>query len=524
MAARNATTNVTPEQDRRLNMLNTLLTTPHRKLSNVYPIHKEMVDSDPLFYGHLGAWYQTNGEIRDHKEVFIINLCLSGFEGHREAGLAMLRELPPYEVARVVDFIHGKTEVRKPVTPNATGRRRAAASATPTATPTAPVTEKVGLFRNPPRSMITEVTRYLQEREADPDYFDSAVLVARKAMKRLYGLLHIKPSDRAQKILFDREPPDGSRLAAVKELRKATTAADQARVIIENKIPYRVASTVVSSMTPTVLLALIEVMSDQEVINNMGSLKKRGVFDNPDLKKLVQEKLDRAKTGKRVSALKSMEAVKAAGVSDDLREQLEQVADAQLKSRGRIKRSTALLVDKSGSMSQAIELGKQMASLVTAIMDADFYVYAFDTMPYPVVSRGPDLASWEKAFTGITAGGGTCYGAAVKALERNKQRVEQMIIIGDEGENASPALLKSFQEYCAAMNVQPSVFMLRAGARTHWGQLTGILQRAGVDVDTYEFTGDYYALPGLVSYLTKPSKLELLMDIMAIPLPVRRAS
>jgi hypothetical protein len=39
--------------------------------------------------------------------------------------------------------------------------------------------------------------------------------------------------------------------------------------------------------------------------------------------------------------------------------QLEAVADAQVKARGRISRPTALLVDKSGSMELAIELGKR---------------------------------------------------------------------------------------------------------------------------------------------------------------------
>ena len=45
-------------------------------------------------------------------------------------------------------------------------------------------------------------------------WFDGSVLVARKAIKRLYALLHIKPSARAQKVLFDENPPEGSRLRA----------------------------------------------------------------------------------------------------------------------------------------------------------------------------------------------------------------------------------------------------------------------------------------------------------------------
>ena len=41
-----------------------------------------------------------------------------------------------------------------------------------------------GLFKNPPRSLRTEIVRYLREREADADWFDGTVMTARKATKR----------------------------------------------------------------------------------------------------------------------------------------------------------------------------------------------------------------------------------------------------------------------------------------------------------------------------------------------------
>jgi hypothetical protein len=354
-------------------------------------------------------------------------------------------------------------------------------------------------------------------------------MVARKYIKRLMALIHYGLSDRSQAIMFEGNPPEGSRLKDLKELASAGSAAAQAKIIIDRKIPYRVASTVVTSMTPTVMLALIEVMSPQELINSLGALKRRGVMDNPDLKALIMEKLEAAKKGKRVAALKATDAVKASGVDADVAKVLEEVADTQIKAKGRIKRSTALLVDKSGSMDQAIDIGKRMGSMISAIMDAEFYCYAFDTMPYRITSKGEDLASWEKAFAGIKANNATCYGAAMVAMRTAGQRVEQIVLVGDEGENRSPAFLKAYEEYCAALNVKPSVFIIQTGAqrfRHTFGQILGKLQRAGVDVDSYEFPldGDYYSLPGLIQYLIKPSRLELLMEIMAYPLPERKAS
>jgi hypothetical protein len=517
MAARQANR----EQDLRLEILNSLLTTPHRELTKIWPVHRDMVAKDPRFYVRLAAWYADHGDVRDHKEMFIVTLILSEFEGHRDVGLAMLRALPPYEVVRVLDFIHGRKQTKKLRAAAKAGQIRAKKSTqAEAAAPAQTVVEEFGLFRNPPRALKTEITRYLHEREADADWFDGSVLVARKAIKRLYALLHVKPGERAQQILFEENPPADSRLAALKKLARAKTPIEQAQAILENRIPYRVASTVVQQMTPTVLLALIEVMSPQETINNLAALKRRGAMDNPDLKALIEKKLESAKTGTRVSAFKAEEAIKSADLSADVRKKLEQVADTQVKAKGRIARPTALFIDKSGSMELAIELGKRIGSLISAICEKELFVYAFDTMAYPIERAGDDLASWEKALKGITAGGGTSCGVPLDFMTRKRQYVEQIIVVTDEGENSPPLFVDALKKYRETVKADPVVCFVRTpGAST---QLEEQCRKAGFLCDAFQFTGDYYSLPNLVPLLSRPSKLELLMEIMDYPLPQRK--
>jgi len=537
----------TAEQDLRVGLLNTLLTTPHRKLEEVRAVHEQMAASDPRFYVRLAAWYSDRGDVRDHKEMFVISLILSEFEGHRDVGLALLRQLPPYEVLRVLDFIHGRKKTRKVVerAPKAasrgkrgligrlaglvTGDAGAPAEANaPAVAADAPqtklVTESFGLFRNPPRSLRTEIVRYLREREADADWFDGSVLVARKAIKRLYALNHVKPGARAQKILFDEDPPKDSRIYALRQLAKAATPAEQAQAIVDNAIPYRVASTVVKQMTPTVLLALIDRISPQELINNVGSLAKRGAMDNPELKAAIDAKLDLAKTATRVSALKAQKAIESAGatMSADVKAKLEGVADTQIKAKGRIDRPTALLIDKSGSMALAIELGKRIGAMISAVCRGDLFVYAFDTMAYPIDRGGDDLASWEKALLGITAGGGTSCGVAVEAMRLRKQYVEQIILVTDEGENTAPLLVPTLQKYCESVKADPTICIVRVPNSTT--TLEAQCKAAGRMVDVFQFAGDYYSLPNLVPLLSKPSKLELLMEILEYPLSKRKSA
>lgn len=484
------------EQDLRIRLLNTLLTTPHRKLEAVHPVHAELIAQDPLFYGHLAAWYAKNGDVRDHTETFVINLALSAFEGHRDAGLALMRDMPPYEVQRVVDFVKGRIEKK--------GGKEA----------------RWGLFKNVPRSMTTEVERYLREREGDAMKFDGAVLHARKSMKRLYAALHIKPGPRAQAILFDDNPPEDSRLAVLKRIAKSADPGEQAALIAEHRIPYRVASSIVTQMTPAVLAALIDAMSPQELINNLASLQRRGASDHPVIAKLISEKLEGAKSAKRVSAFKPKEAAKAAPLDEKTQEQLAEITQRQARAKGTIKRSTAILVDKSGSMEQAIEVAKRLGSMVAGIMEAPLYVWAFDTMAYPISAAGPELKAWEKAFAGIKAGGGTSCGVAVDAMIRKGIAVEQIVMVTDEGENTAPLFVPTLQKYRETVKADPSIVFVKVGASGN--HLEKLCLAAGMSVDAFEFRGDYYSLPNLIPILQRPSKLDLLIEIMETPLPARK--
>jgi len=526
------------EQDVRLDIFDTLLTTPHGDLNAIFPVHEAMCRKDPIFYVHLAAWYFDQGDVRDHKEMFIARLVSSRFEGHRNVGLALLRRLPPYEVARVLDFVRGTIHGRPATTGSraeepqagsgigftglmrglfgrgndrfAEGRERERCG---------PV--RSGLFMSPPRSMRTEIARYLREREANPMWFDECVLQARISLKRMYAVLHVKPCERAQKILFENDPPRDSKLFALKRIGRARTPADQARVIVEHRIPYRVAASVIGEMAPSVLAALIDVMTPQEVINNMGSLKRRGVFGNADLKQHVEQKLTAAKSHRRVAAYKAKTAIETSGVGGDLAEKLDAVTDAQVKARGEIKRPTALLIDKSASMDAAIEVGKRIGAMISSICTADLVVYAFDTLAYPIAVQGGELAAWEAALRGISSSGCTSCGVALEWMRRKKQYVEQILMITDEGENSAPTFADALARYQTELKVRPNVCIVRIGRYTNTIEKT--CRAAAVECGTFVFKGDYYALPNLIPMLTRPSRIDLLMEIMEYPLPQRKA-
>jgi hypothetical protein len=483
------TQNPLAEMDVRVSILNSFLTTPHRKLEEFAPLHTRALEHDPLFYSHLAAWYFAKGDVRDHKLLFVAHLATCEYPEFREEAWMLLQKLAPYEVSRVLD--HTKKIIGKT-----------------------------------PRSFKGAIAHYLQTRENNPRQFDGAAMRARNDLKHLYASLRIKPGPRAQAILFDEQPPTDSPLFALKSLARATTSEEQALIIMEHKIPYTTSVGALKQMTPVILVALINSMSPQEVINNMASLKKRGALDHLEVKSLIDQKLADAKTDKRVSTMKAKKAIQAVQLDTETERMLTEVMDQRVADKVEIKRPTALFVDKSGSMSQAITVAKQLAGLISAVTTANFFVYAFDTATFEVKASVPEgkraaLSDWEKAFQYLKANGGTSIGVALAQMTKKQQYVEQILIVTDEGENTAPLLADAWTAYKDALSSAPTVIIVQVGgSNNRFAQ--GLLDR-GVDLTRYHFEGDYYSLPNVLELLAQPSRSDLVELIMNYELPKRPA-
>ena len=89
------TTTTAAERDVRVGILNSFLTTPHRKLDELAPLHTQALERDPLFYSRLALWYMETGEVRDHKVLFVAHLLTCNYAEFREAGWVLLQGLAP---------------------------------------------------------------------------------------------------------------------------------------------------------------------------------------------------------------------------------------------------------------------------------------------------------------------------------------------------------------------------------------------------------------------------------------------
>jgi hypothetical protein len=276
-----------------------------------------------------------------------------------------------------------------------------------------------------------------------------------------------------------------------------------------------------------VLVALIDAMTPQEVINSLKALKRRGAFDNAEVKALIDEKIRAAAEDKRVSTFKAKRAIAAADLDAETERTLTEVTDQRVAAKVEIKAPMALFVDKSGSMTEAIEVAKQLAALVGAVVTADFRVYAFDTAAFEITAgpaRGerPALSDWEQAFKFIKADGSTSIGAPLAKMTKDGVYVEQVVLVTDEGETSNPRFVDAYAEYQGRLGAAPRVIIVQVGS--HSPHFSAGLTARGIEVMRYEFRGDYYSLPNVLPRLAIPSRAELVDQIMARELPRRPVS
>jgi len=497
------------EQDIRVEIFNSLLNTPHRNVQDIVDKHTLYSEKDPLFYAGLSTWYHLTGaEVRDIAEVFVANLAISTVPGARDASAYYISQLPPYQVANVIRILLGGTIKAYDKT---AGKH---------------VEVNIGMHRKSvPTTIKRTVAEYLKVREEDPDKFDNAVLRAREDLRYLYRILHIKPGKRADNILFKRRPPKDSKLAVVQRIGQAKSGHGEAisdheiaKLIVKHKIPHNVATTFLPQ-TPAGLIALIDSMSPQEVINSMVMLEKNGAYDNAEVKKLVKEKISKAGKSDRTVTMKAKKA--ASKVADaEISAEAEKVTDEKIKNRGTIKASTLIHIDSSGSMNEAIEIGKQLSALVASICQdrKKLHVYSVDTAPIPVVCDSDKLSDWTRAFAHIRAGGMTSLGASLAYATRNKDIIEQIVIITDECENSRPYFKDAYKEYVDKMGIRPRVVILKMHGANH---LERACDLAGIDYEVMVWTGDYTSLPNIIPMLTAKSQFELVTDIYQLRLPAR---
>ncbi len=481
----------TPEQQiySRNKLVAALMQIKHGDLSFYVPNGLAAAQADPDVLGHFIAWNQKNGKVRDAK-VALPPIALRGLSAQdvdlAENAVAHMLSLSPRDLVRAYDFSKSLTKDGK-VIPG--GHRRL---------------------------LETGLRLYLEKRESSSKWFDKTVLQHRRSMKQLYRLSHKKPSPRAQAILFDQNYAKGSVFAKVAELR-TMSAREAAGVILEYEIPFEVAvGAVAKAKDKDIVLALLEGMTGNQVITNTVMLQRLGVMTDPALKSAYDKALERAKGDKKVETLKAGRAaqrVKGSSSAAKL-EQLQETKTAQL---GTIDGDWLVLGDCSGSMSQSIEVARQIAGIIAERVAGAVYLVFFDTSPTYFDVTGKSYTDIVAETRRVSAGGATSIGCGLDYIRSKGIVVNGIAIASDGGENRAPLFAEVYKKYCAALSIEPPVYLFHVPG--DGDALTQNMNHAGIQLERFELgrNVDYYSLPNIVKTL-RANRYALYDEIMETPL------
>ncbi|AEI45660.1 TROVE domain-containing protein [Paenibacillus mucilaginosus] len=283
---------------------------------------------------------------------------------------------------------------------------------------------------------------------------------------------HPKPADEKQRTLFRYlrgKETDLSllpQIAALEELKRAGSEAEQLHWIGEGRLPYE---TVTGAIQPTRAIweALLYQMPQFALLRHLNALDRSGVFGSPEhLRYAVGRLTDReALERSRILPFRFAAAFRQVGhpeLRDALRAAVDHTFDALPDLPGR----TAVFLDISGSMNgEYLQTGSVFALALYKKTQGASIFWLFDTeVVDPRPSRYDSILGQAEQ---IHTRGGTDTGSPVRRLTREKQHVDRIIIITDEQQNSGSPFYRDLQAYRAKVNPEAQAFIVDIAPYRH---------------------------------------------------------
>lgn len=447
------------------------------------------VKEEPELFAHLIAWNHIKGEVRDSKVAFPI-LALRGTPDLElyENAVAHLLLLDPRNLLRAVEYHSSLNHIESYQVRGGAGNL-----------------------------LEMGIRKYIKIREATPPWWIRTALQHRKSLKSLYARYHVRPNELAEDVLFKRQYHKGSVFEALTKL-KDMPAIEAAGTILNFKIPFLIAIGALGGIKgkPDLLMALIERMSGNELINHTEMLRKAGVFDSPVLKAAFDNAISRAKKDKRVSTLKAGKAAEKIG-DKKVAAKMASLQEDKLAQLGGIDGDWLILGDRSGSMDRSIDMARFTAALIAQQVKGQVHLIFFNVHPMKYNVTGKTLEEIKEMTKRINATGGTSIGCGVELLREQNILVNGIVICSDGGDNTRPLFADAYRKYSTQMGIDPTVYHFWMPGEDD--QLSHYCRQQNITVQKYDLSKDtdYYSLPNIIKTL-RASNFALLDEIMQTPL------
>jgi len=261
--------------------------------------------------------------------------------------------------------------------------------------------------------------------------------------------------------LFDRakgELPE--QVAAFERLKKATTDEEKIAAIEAGRLPHEVASSF-AGKSPKVWVAIVKHMPVFAMLRNLATMERHGVMNA--VRDHVVATLSNAEVIAKSKIFpfrfaEAMHHVNDARVKDALRDALDLSFAAVPDIEGR----TSIFLDISGSMQSYIQTASVFAisAMKKAKNNGRFLLFNTREQEFAVSMRDSVLTQADR----IHANGGTATDAPMRRLFTDRDKMDLIVLIGDEQQNQGSPFVDVLQGYrekiapnckCVLLNVAP---------------------------------------------------------------------
>jgi len=261
-------------------------------------------------------------------------------------------------------------------------------------------------------------------------------------------------------------------------------------------------------LTPAIMVALLPSLGDRDVRQLTPTLEDLGLLVVPEIRDRWEQAIQSSTDQRALNIAKNVR-------NKDLKEKLEEAADnaarkAVAEATSELDVHIMFLIDKSGSMTQAIDESKKVLTRILAGFPLDkLHIATFDTMGTVVKPKAASRVAVQHMLKGINAGGGTMHASGVRALHLSGVRVPAeakliVFVVGDEAGERGETLASAFRD----LNYNVDAMALLLSARYRGQTVRDCAKELGVpysEVNADQFEDPYHVPRVLKALLEAPT-------------------
>jgi hypothetical protein len=479
-------------------LYNALMRVTHRDLESLRVEFDQFLNQQGLMGAKALVFIALNSKINDQVMAAILVLLQSDDSEYRAAGRALLlgsdvyviepydyiSGIDPFRVFRILDFI---TKSPKPIT----------------------------------RQTKAIVTHWLNALEKDPDRLDSIAVLNRKAFKWMLKYWKLRHTEYTNSLFFG-DPPENSKIGAIKKIAAATSITEKAKMIVESRIPFRIASSLLPKIDASVGIILLQSMSPTEALNSTRWLEASGVLNIPEVKAAYLKKIEKAtKSAASIDLRRSVKSNDA-----DINAAQEKAKNKAAESGVRVSGDVLVVIDGSGSQEDGIAISAKIVPHLISAVDGEVLPIIYNNTAM-VIDLGSDrsLTGVQRTFSRLRASGGT---DMKRALDKATQRgfpLQKIVWVGDLCESDPTGVVRAL----AAYEDKPDLLVIQMQSKGNAGMPPptpnlnlAMLEATGCRVELIDMRSrafDPYILDNVRIFLAGGGKRSMMDTIADIVLP-----